>query len=353
MSNTSVTRQSSTENACSRFDFTLPQTHRGGHTFTVQDVTNLMKDWARQWVFQLEKSDTGYVHYQGRLTLMKKRRTQEIGNLMNQALPVPALHLSPTSNPVYKSGDFSYAMKADTRVEGPWKDTDAAKPQKILNRKLRTFLANEAFQWQKQLVKMISAEPDTRTVTCIFDPEGNNGKSTICDYIEYVDLGKLLTPMNNMQDLMRAVFCVGAQRCFLIDMPKCLPKQALQGLYAGIEKIKDGFAYDDRYNYRELKFEEPHVVVFTNRFPDLHLLSADRWRVFGVRHKELISLQRRVVTQTLTMDAWLAKEGIQYDSVPHVESLLSDSQSTNLESEPATPVLAPSGGSPPPGGASL
>ena len=87
---------------------------------------------------------------------------------------------------------------------------------------------------------------------------------------------------------MQAVFNVGEQRAFLMDMPKSIPKDKLGGLYAGIEKIKDGFAYDKRYNYRELRFMEPHVFVFTNKWPDLHLLSVDRWQLYYVMDNELV-----------------------------------------------------------------
>ena len=48
-------------------------------------------------------------------------------------------------------------------------------------------------------------------MVCIIDPVGCNGKSTIGDYLEYKDMAKCLVPMNNMEDLMQAVFNVGEQ----------------------------------------------------------------------------------------------------------------------------------------------
>ena len=118
----------------------------------------------------------------------KARRAKEIGAIWNASLPHTGAHVKPTSNPCFKSGDFSYAMKGDTRVSGPWKDIDKKAAVKFLNRKLQTFLANDAYPWQKQLVKMVRKDPDSRTVICIIDPVGCNGKSTICDYPEYKDV---------------------------------------------------------------------------------------------------------------------------------------------------------------------
>ena len=71
----------------------------------------------------------------------------------------------------------------------------------------------------------------------------SNGTSTICDYLQYKGMAKCLVPVASMEDLMQAVFRGAEPR----------------GLYAGIEKIKDGFAYDKRYNYCELRTMEPHI----------------------------------------------------------------------------------------------
>ena len=221
-------------NHSARFDFTFPKFHKDGFEFTDSIIKEHLGDHCSKWVFQEEKSDTGYEHFQGRCTPIKKRRVKEVGALWNGTLPHTGVHLSVTSNPVYKTGDFSYAMKADTRVAGPWKDIDKKAQVKFLNRKLQTFMANDAYAWQKQLVKMVKRDPDSRTVVCIIDPVGCNGKSTICDYLEYKDMAKCLVPMNNMEDLMQAAFNVGAQRCYLMDMPKCTPKDKLGGLYAGM-----------------------------------------------------------------------------------------------------------------------
>ena len=113
--------------------------------------------------------------------------------------------------------------------------------------------------------------------------------------------------MNNMEDLMQAVFNVGEQRCFLINMPKCTPKDKLGGLYGGIEKIKDGFAYDKRHNYRELRMMEPHVIVFTNKWPDLHLLSVDRWQLYYVMDGELVRLVIPKEHKVVDEKKWLAQ----------------------------------------------
>ena len=118
------------DSQCSRFDFTFPKFHSDGFEFTDSIIREHLGDHCTKWVFQEEKSDEGYEHFQGRCTLIKKRHVKEAGALCNSTLPQTGVHLSVTSNPVYKTGDFSYAMKGDTRVAGPWKDIDKKAPVK-------------------------------------------------------------------------------------------------------------------------------------------------------------------------------------------------------------------------------
>ena len=57
------------------------------------------------------------MHYQGRVTLIKKRRPAEIAKLFNDDHMAP--YWNPTSNNA-KDKAAVYCMKADSRLEGPW-----------------------------------------------------------------------------------------------------------------------------------------------------------------------------------------------------------------------------------------
>ena len=79
-------------------------------------------------------------------------------------------------------------------------------------------------------------------------------------------------------------------RCYLIDMPRAMNKERLYGLFSAVESIKDGFAYDDRYHYKEKLFDCPNIWMFTNVEPDMGMLSRDRWRFYEVKDNELCSV---------------------------------------------------------------
>ena len=54
------------------YDFTLALRDDGDWVQQQKDIKKVLKDYAKKWAFQLEEGDTGYKHFQGRFSLMKK-----------------------------------------------------------------------------------------------------------------------------------------------------------------------------------------------------------------------------------------------------------------------------------------
>jgi len=100
-----------TTNAICTFDFTAK-----GETNTHLSIIESLSKHCKAFVFQLEKGEqTGYVHYQGRVSLNERARKANI-------LALKDAKYSPTSREGSKN--FDYVMKEDTRLEGPWSDKD-------------------------------------------------------------------------------------------------------------------------------------------------------------------------------------------------------------------------------------
>lgn len=263
---------SSTNNAIYGVDFTLKVTDYEN----VLMVKKELSKWCKKWVFQKEVGEGGYIHYQGRVSLKKKAR---INSLFNKFLP--GAHLSPTTNTEFSRDSFDYVMKEQSRVDGPWMDTD--EPDAPMTRQLNTFLGRTMYPWQEDLMEMCKEEDD-RSIKIIYDKIGNIGKSIFCEYLEYNKLAFEIPPMNNMEDIMQMCMCVPAQKCYLVDMPRALKKDKLGQFYSGLECLKNGYVYDKRYNFKKRRFDRPQVIVFTNVLPAFDLMSADRWEVFEVYH---------------------------------------------------------------------
>lgn len=250
----------------------------------VEDIKTTMRKLGKKWVFQLEKGDTGYEHYQGSLSLIKKRRPAELKTLWDAQHEAGEL---PMSYPNYcepkvtnNVGESFYSMKLDTRVDGPWKDTDVVQ---YIPRDIRQVMELESFPspWQKNVIDMVDVF-EVRKVDIIIDQLGGKGKSTLVRYLGCLGRAKKIPFANDYKDIMRMVMDMPTQKMYFIDMPRAIGKERLYQLYGAIEEIKSGYAFDDRYSFKDKYFDPPRVVVITNTAPDLNLLSADRWNLWSI-----------------------------------------------------------------------
>lgn len=263
------------------YDFTLPT-----HSNDRDNIIGHLKEWAKKWVFQEETSDSGYNHFQGRISLIKKLRMNELISKTRDVFI--GCHWSITSSATHEGARFNYVMKADTRVAGPWKDDDEEPPK--LTRQLRAFMEQEKYEWQLQLENMVQ-QTDDRRIIVIVDNEGNQGKSIFCEYLEYQKLAYEIPPFTAMEDVMQCAMSIKVQKAYLIDMPRGMKKEKLAGFYAGLESLKNGVMYDKRYAFKKRRIDRPQVVVFTNTVPDISLLSADRWLFLELTRRQLLPIQ--------------------------------------------------------------
>ena len=233
-------------------------------------------DNCKKFCFQWEEGDTGYLHYQGRFSLKKKRRIQEVKAPFTW-------HLSPTSKE-NTTNDF-YVNKEDTRKAGPWRDTDHTPTE---TRQMELMKSWGLYPWQKSLLDK-SSNFCLRTIDLIYDPSGNCGKSMFSEYMEYSGLAEEVPPYRMMDDLYQWVYGRPTKQCYIFDMPRGLKKDNLGDFYSGIEVIKNVVAFDKRNYPKKKRFDRPRIYVFTNTLPKFNLMSKDRWKVWTIDNdKELI-----------------------------------------------------------------
>lgn len=254
-------------NQCCTFDFTIPH--------QLIDKTNLIKKLnkhCKKWTFQGEQGEkTEYKHWQGRLSLKVKCRLNELISKWN----FKETHFSITSK-VNQKNNF-YVMKDETRLEGPYLSED--NKEIYIPRQVREI--TRLYPWQQTIVELATTW-DTRTINVVVDEKGNIGKSVLTMYMLSHRLGRIVPFCNNFKDLMRMVCDIPTSRCYLIDMPRAINKEQLNSLYSGIEYMKNGYVFDDRYSFREKIFDSPNIWVFTNAVPDMTLVSYDRWKLWEV-----------------------------------------------------------------------
>jgi hypothetical protein len=59
-----------------------------------------------------------------------------------------------------------------------------------------------------------------------------------------------------------------------------LDKRKLAEFYSGVECLKNGFIFDKRFCGRMKRFDRPQICTFGNAWPDVRLLSQDRWKLW-------------------------------------------------------------------------
>lgn len=266
---------------CAVYDF------RGNKDYyTKESLIKWLSANCKKWVFQLEESDGGYIHWQGRFSLIKKRQ-KHIVKKMFKDIPLPN-YLEPTTTDEHRK-EFFYAMKEDTRIEGPYKDSNEEADNIYIPRQYRDKIL---YPWQNQIIE--SAEIfDDRTINLIVDPYGNLGKSTIAAIAELKYKGIDMPPLNDYKELI-ALACnicmdrnIRDPKIIFFDMPRAVRKDQLYGLYAAIEQIKKGKLYDCRHHYKCWWIDSPQIWVFTNTMPEMSMLSSDRWKMWKISETKL------------------------------------------------------------------
>ncbi len=248
-------------------------------------LRELLKGIAKTYVFQLETGDGGYLHYQGRLSLFKKRRKGAAMRLFPEGL-VPN-YFEPTLTSEHRKGDNFYCLKEDTRTAGPWTDKDEVIP---LTKQMKLFLSWDLLPWQKSLIEE-TKDFDLRKIDLVYDPTGNAGKSLFSEYMCYKGLTEEVPPYRLMDDIFQWVCSRPIKDIYIMDMPRGMKKDRLGDLYSGIEIVKNGVAYDKRYSAKMVRFSRPRIIVFTNELPILNLLSYDRWNIWTISDNQLCKFQ--------------------------------------------------------------
>lgn len=267
-----------TTNACADWDFTL-----GCDAIAFEELKTKLGATCKKWHFQKEKGEkTGYLHYQGRVSLkIKNRKGPNI---------TKGIRWSPTVKE--NMGILDYVTKEHTRIEGPWAHDD---PEVYIPRQYRNI---KLYKWQES-IKGSANIPDDRKIDLIYDPEGNKGKSTIASICELLYNGIDMPPLNDFKELIALTCDICMERntrdpkIVFFDLPRALDKDRLNGLYSAIEQIKKGKLYDCRYKYKSWWIDSPRCWVFSNHLPDQNLLSNDRWNIWTIDQQSGL-LQRYV-----------------------------------------------------------
>lgn len=169
-------------------------------------------------------------------------------------------------------------------------------------------LPGTKFDWQNQILEIIKdEEPDTRTIHWIATT-GNVGATTLCKYLvdkesaicatkgTYADLAQILAgAVKAGRDLNeKSVITFNYSR-------------SAKGIsYAGLESIKDGLITSTKYESSTIVFNAPHLLIFSNKLPDIGKITLDKWKIWGVEDKKspLLDITEGVLNRYAMCDSY-------------------------------------------------
>lgn len=225
-------------------------------------VVDWLRQVAKQWVFQQEEgSATGYAHWQGRLNL--KERTRK--------LYLPEEWKGDTSctgvATVKGKKAFSYVMKEDTRVDGPWSDRDVFEiPDDVPQ-------VDGLRRWQAACLAYLRYQND-RQILFLKDEAGNSGKTTLIRHLICRQRAIYVPPVCENAQQMGAYVHDAVKldplkrRIVVFDLPRAISNHQWRKIAPLIEFIKDGYAADGRNTAKFVVCAKPIVLVAYNSLPE-------------------------------------------------------------------------------------
>lgn len=267
------------KNACCVFDFTVSEDKADEH-----QIIKWCRKYGKKYSFQLEKGEeTGYLHYQCRVSLQAKTRTP---HKLPRDFPVAEEAWSVTSEE--NRSNFFYVTKEETRVKGPWTDED---PYYKIPRQL-VGLDTKYYPWQKAIAEDCANEWTPNIINVVYDKGGLAGKSTIANYLNVMGIAKRIpSTLSTADKLMGFVFSFKEYRAYTIDVPRALQYKHQDNidLWLAIEDLKGGYVYDWRNKGRDRIQDCPQLWVFTNYMPPLKYITKERWKIWKINPARILS----------------------------------------------------------------
>ena len=142
------------------------------------------------------------------------------------------------------------------------------------------------YSYQRSIFSMLQKKPMDRKIHVFIDFLGNSGKSTF---------GKRLSMKHNAlglnwedsHHLLYARYMKQDSTIVYFDLPRARPVSIdLTKMYSAIESIKNGSFLSTKFKVVQVITAQPHVLIFANALPPIHLLSNDRWSIYIIDRKK-------------------------------------------------------------------
>lgn len=135
--------------------------------------------------------------------------------------------------------------------------------------------------WQIEILQYIKGEVNEREILWYVDLLGGKGKTSLAKSICINNPKRALYLSGASKDVKHGVveFLQGNDNELKVAMFDFCRSHDGFVSYQALEEIKNGIFFSSKYESKQVIFNSPHVIVFSNFKPDLTKLSEDRWNV--------------------------------------------------------------------------
>ena len=246
------------------------------HLKTISGCFNTIEEWYEQidihkfkkYRFAMEYGDSGLKpHIQGGFILKEKKRLEQVKKILKDN----TVHLE--------------------IMRGSWQDQEyCGKEGHQLytnDRKVRLINKDMLWEWQLELINWFGEYCDMFDRTIYWIKGDCQGKSMVCKYLidnedAIVVEGKNSDILYGVSEYVKAIG--NSPKVVIVDIPK-VNQGAVS--YQALEKIKNGFFFNSKYESSMCRFDPCHILVMSNEYPDLEAYVQDRWRIYTVDNKKL------------------------------------------------------------------
>lgn len=228
-------------------------------------LQSYFNQYCKQYIFQEETGENGTPHLQGYIGLIKKSRLTELKHINTKIHWEPCIDVKASivycSKTESRSGEI-YA-KNITYEEKP----DIAEP----------------YGWQLEALHLIDTiGSENRKIFWIYSIKGGLGKTEFGIWL-YANRGAgILEGKKN--DILNCAMKYN-RRIYIWDLERSMETFVS---YAAIEKIKNGFYMNSKYETGMVLRKKPIVMIFANFPPDYSKLSEDRWECYQIWEGKLV-----------------------------------------------------------------
>lgn len=214
----------------------------------------------RELVGQLERGEQGTLHAQFCIKYKSQRYFHNVKE------DWPRAHIEKCRGKW--EDNVSYCSKRETREGETWGFEPLIDP-----------IPGEYRPWQQQIMDIIKEQPDDRTIHWVVNPIGKIGKSSLGKHI-CMHNDRALLVGGKAADVKYAISEMKRKpKIVIFDYPRCCEDYVS---YQAIEEVKNGIFFNTKYESKMVLFNPPHVICFSNFYPDTTKMSEDRWNIIFV-----------------------------------------------------------------------